>query len=152
MKVLVVLTSILLMACAPVKLNIRTSEFPALNDPYVLPEYPCHFLIDHNLFVLGDTCNKGGINWTLAVNNKHKIIYLETMDKNFTTPEGVSLRSNLGDILKVGGTVPTLEYGSVYKSKLPSGWYVSFVYGNGVLGEVVPKSEHPSWFCRQIEN
>ena len=150
MKVQIGLLLVLLTACAPPKVALHPSKFPNLDDAFTLPKDPSHYLIDHGRYVLGSNCTMGNINWTVGVNDNNKIIYFETMDTNFETPEGLSMKSTLKEIIKKGGTTPTLEFGSVYKSRLPSGWYVGFVFGRGVGNEVVPKSEHPSWFCKQI--
>ena len=150
MKAQIGLLLVLFTACAPPKTMLHPSKFPSLNDPFILPKDPSHHLIDHGGYVLGGNCSMGNIDWTIGVNDVNKIIYFETLDNNFETPEGLSMRSTLKDVIKKGGTPPKLEFGSVYKSCLPSGWYVAFVFGRGVESEMVPTSEHPSWFCKQI--
>jgi hypothetical protein len=69
-----------------------------------------------------------GISYDVAVNEAGQVTYLGSSDHSFQTPEGLSTRSTLEQVLAAGGKPVIYETGWAHYSVLPSGWCAAF-YG-----------------------
>ena len=67
------------------------------------------------------------INYTVGIDKYGIIIYIETADRNFRTPEGVSIKSKLKDVLIVARPQKVFSE-KIWRHVicLPSGWNVAF--------------------------
>jgi hypothetical protein len=105
--------------------------------PVATPELGSHFepknrheltLIASAQMSPAETTRVGGITFTVAVNDQNRVIYVQSQDSAFRTPEGLSIDSTLAQVLSAGGKAVVYETGWAHYSQLPSGWCAVF-YG-----------------------
>jgi len=60
-----------------------------------------------------------------------RVVYIESQDRRFRTPEGLAVGSSLADVQKATSTQPICEPGWATRVSLPSGWSAGFVGRSG---------------------
>lgn len=75
-----------------------------------------------------ETRRIGGISYLFAVDDQNRVIYIQSQDPSFRTPEGLGVGSTLDQIIAGGGRTVVYETGWAHYSELPSGWCAMF-YG-----------------------
>ena len=84
-------------------------------------------LINAGTIIIGETTVKDGITFIYAEEND-KIIYIKTIDENFKTAEGLSIKSSLKDFFKVYGQDFQFEVGTCMYLELSDGWKACLSY------------------------
>jgi hypothetical protein len=129
-KLAATLFSILILGCSKPTINIPRASIPTpppkLGDSYTIENTFDQLAITCNSFRPYTEITINEIKYTIAVNSENKIVFIETRDPKFVTPEGLSVGANLDLVLKSGGEPPWDEFGWGYHSLLPSGWHADF--------------------------
>ena len=71
---------------------------------------------------------KEDVDYYVAFNPQMEVIYLETSDRNFSTPEHLTMKATYADARKLAGSGPTIVPKWANFISLPSGWNVAFQY------------------------
>jgi len=67
------------------------------------------------------------IDFDVALDDSNRIIFISTRAPSFRTPEGLSPRATLKEVLAHGGSSVVYETGWAHYSVLPSGWCAAFL-------------------------
>ena len=103
--------------------------------PVAMPELGSHFepknrheltLIASAQMSPAETTRIRGITFTIAVNDQDRVIYIQSQDSAFRTPEDLNVDSTLAQVLAAGGKAVVYETGWAHYSQLPSGWCAVF--------------------------
>lgn len=81
--------------------------------------------------------------------DKAKILYIETCDEKFETPEGFSMNSTFKGILKAMDYKLLKKPNWCFFIPLPSGWNAAFVYGENPTFEIPDDDTKVEYFFRE---
>ena len=88
------------------------------------------------------------VDYVVAFNDSGIVKYIDTRDSAFMTPEGVTTRSTLADVLERGGEEVGRLPGWCYVSPLPSGWNAAWCVGYTCTDSLPDPDTPADWFFK----
>jgi hypothetical protein len=107
---------------------LASASCTAADAPVVDARVPCRLVRSNQIVIAAaqtaPTCRYlvNGVPFVVGSLDGQTVAYVSTTNSDFRTPEGVHVRSVLGDIAETGGSPVRSEAGWRYFSRLPSGW------------------------------
>jgi hypothetical protein len=90
-----------------------------------------------------------GIEYTVALYGS-RVHYIEVVDRRFVTPDGLSLGSTYGELLRAGGTAVWEEPGWACFVCLPSQWAAGMAFSMEPNAcDSISETSRPKWFFRR---
>jgi hypothetical protein len=94
-------------------------------------------LVDSATFLNSYKVIYHGIHFTVGVDSQSVIKFIQTVDVDFVSPEGVNMNMTLKEVMGIAKGKLVKESGWAYYLVLPSKWCVAFISGSS-LTEVEP--------------
>jgi hypothetical protein len=93
---------------------------------------------------------RDGIEYDIALDEKNLIHYIDTIDPDFVTPEGLKMGDKYKVVKKRTDSIVWREAGYAYYIEFPSGWRAGFVQGRTLTeGEVLSDEAEIKWFYKR---
>jgi hypothetical protein len=90
-----------------------------------------------------------GIDFVVAISRDDVVRYISTVDRRFSTPDGIHVGSSLSSVLAAGGAAPLPEPGWGFHTALRSGWSVGFTNGTGLSESPLASNARVVWIFQR---
>ncbi len=140
-----------------VSISSKTIQFDSLPEigtvmaPKIIEkaESPFILLTSSSLAQKAFSISVDGIDYMFCINHADTVVYIDTRDTAFVTPEGVKVNMPLSEVLKRSDRKLYCETGWAHVVILPSGWRAAFTVGY-TMTEHEPAPEAPvEWLFRR---
>ena len=153
MKRIGILLLFLTLGCAtaprfPATVRVTLEQLPALGDPFPIPEGSNRLMVASAQTWPYQEARVQGILYDVASDTEGRVAYIGTSDPAFKTPEGLSIRSTLAEVMATGAEPPWREPGWADHTKLSSGWNAAFIRGFDRDGRLKPQATVAFFFQR----
>jgi hypothetical protein len=89
------------------------------------------------------------IDFVVAVSQDDIVRYIATVDRRFSTPDGIHVGSSLTSVLAAGAAAPLPEPGWGFHTALRSGWSIGFTNGTSLSETPLPSDAKVVWIFQR---
>jgi hypothetical protein len=129
---------------------IKISALPQIGSHFQPAGRPVHFEMTSSASLepaYAVTLN--GVDFVVAVSRDDVVRYIATVDRRFSTPDGIHVGSSLCSVLAAGAASPLSEPGWGFHTLLPSRWSVGFTNGTGLSETPLPSDAKVVWIFQR---